>query len=120
MANHNSKQAHNTRQNQNTRSTYISPGDWDKLICQKKKDNMKKRGTWEDRGNQEGSSTSQQPPSRGRQGRVSSDKKTTRYVKNMEQSGYDYEEEESDNGGEEEAVPRNTSTPSINSIITSI
>ena len=38
----------------------------------------------------------------------------------MEQLGYDYEEEESDIGGKKETVPRNTSTPSINSIMTSI
>ena len=38
----------------------------------------------------------------------------------MEQSGYDYKEEDSDIGGEEEAVLGNTSTPSIDSIMTSI
>ena len=37
----------------------------------------------------------------------------------MEQSGYDYEEEEFDIGGEEEIVPRNISTPFINSVMTS-
>ena len=75
---------------------------------------------WEDRGNQEGSSTNQLPPNKGRQGRVTFDKKTIRFVKNMEQSDYDYKEEDSDIEREEKAVPRNTPRHSINSIMTSI
>ena len=38
----------------------------------------------------------------------------------MEQARYDFEEEDSDIGREEAAVPGNTATPSINSIMTSI
>ena len=65
---------------------------------------MKKRGTWEDRGNQEGNYKNQEPPNKGRQGRVSFDKRATSYANNMGQSEYDYEEKNSDIGGEKKLV----------------
>ncbi|HEY9708217.1 MAG TPA: hypothetical protein V6D48_08435 [Oculatellaceae cyanobacterium] len=73
---------------------------------------MKKRGTWEDR--------TAEASNKGRQVKFAPKPKTTRYVKNVGQSGYDSNEERTDTETEERIVPRNTSTHSINSIMTSI
>src|SRR5687768_15994994 len=82
---------------------------------------MKKIGNGEDRGYQNNdykNDSKTQHPNKATAGRVNVGPKTTRQIKNMEQSGYDYVEEESEVENEEESRPN--ARPSINSIMTSI
>ena len=114
------KQPNNPKKDYNA---YISLEDWKKLSKKDQVDIMKKRGTCSHDYSQRTHTKTYpntQHPNKGRQGMVTFGKKTTRHISNIEQSGYDYEKEESDIGREEKTVPRNTPTPSINSIITSI
>ena len=80
---------------------------------------MKKRGNWGDyQGNNYKNDSKTQHPNKDTTGQVKFGPKTTRHIKNMEQSGYDYVEEESEVEDEEESRPN--VRPSINSKMTLI
>ena len=123
----NSRSNNNNRNKQNSRAPqqkdipYIHPEDWDKMSKQEQIAIMKKRGTWEEgKKNDSRNDSKTQHPNKTTAGRVQFGPKTTRHIKNMEQSGYDYVEEEFEVEDEAEERPRPTARPSINSIMTSI
>src|SRR5688500_14995741 len=89
--NNNNRNRQNTRKPQQKDIHYIPPDEWEKLPKREQIDIMKKRGNWEDyQGNNYKNDSKTQHPNKDTTGRVNFGPKTTRHIKNMEQSGYDY------------------------------
>src|SRR5688500_2719982 len=97
--NSNNRNNNNNRNNQNTKgkgpNAFIDDDKWWKMSPQERVKILKKRGTFDENRTQRNdykNDSKTQHPNKATAGRVNFGPKTTRQIKNMEQSGYDYVE----------------------------